>query len=59
MQRCTGKQQEKARIYAGVLWVKLQTFHGIYLATSVYYCCVLGIEVILVSCSDDNIMRSD
>ena len=37
--------QEKVRMYAGVLWVKLQTFHEIYLAAPVYYCRVLGFEV--------------
>jgi len=29
-------------MYASVLLVKLRTFHEIYLAAPVYYCCVLG-----------------
>ena len=32
-------------MYASVLLVKLRTFHEIYLAALVYYCCVLGFEV--------------
>ena len=39
------KQLETVRMYAGGLWVKLRTFHEIYLAAPVYYCCVLGFEV--------------
>ena len=37
-----------AYLYAGVIWVKLRISHEIYLAAPVYYCCVLGFEVMSI-----------
>ena len=46
-------------MYAGELWVKLRTFDEIYLATHVYYYCVLGSEVMFGYCYYNSILRSD